>query len=136
MFALFFASRFPCLSIDPLILSINLFTHKHNHSLISAMAPGAGGDTPGAKVETGSIKWQRDDEVPTCENCNIEFSFTVRRHHCRACGRIFCATCSSEKLDIVNYNTPQRVCFTCYSRYCDLRPDEKSACFASELTRG
>ena len=43
-------------------------------------------------------KWVDDDTVTNCYNCNISFSFFVRRHHCRFCGRIFCGDC-------VNYQT-------------------------------
>jgi hypothetical protein len=27
-------------------------------------------------------------QAPNCEECNINFTFTRRRHHCRACGRV------------------------------------------------
>ncbi len=27
--------------------------------------------------------WQEDDEVLACNSCQLPFSFTVRRHHCR-----------------------------------------------------
>ncbi len=30
--------------------------------------------------------------------CLTKFSFRKRRHHCRACGLIFCSTCCSQKL--------------------------------------
>lgn len=39
--------------------------------------------------------WVSDDTVFTCQNnnCNSRFSFFNRKHHCRFCGKIFCATC-------------------------------------------
>eukprot|EP01091_Cochliopodium_minus_P011079 TRINITY_DN3078_c0_g8_i1.p1 TRINITY_DN3078_c0_g8~~TRINITY_DN3078_c0_g8_i1.p1 ORF type:complete len:564 (+),score=212.82 TRINITY_DN3078_c0_g8_i1:28-1719(+) len=61
-------------------------------------------------------KWQKDDEVSSCTNCSQKFSVTKRRHHCRACGLIFCKKCSSKKLPLPQYDfkSIQRVCDTCY----------------------
>lgn len=39
-------------------------------------------------------KWVDDNAVNNCQNCNIQFSLTIRKHHCRSCGRIFCYKCS------------------------------------------
>ena len=35
--------------------------------------------------------WLRDEAVDRCMNCNVDFTFTERKHHCRDCGKIFCA---------------------------------------------
>jgi len=43
-----------------------------------------------------SMSWIPDDSVNQCYSCNINFGWFYRRHHCRACGRIFCANCSSK----------------------------------------
>ena len=43
-------------------------------------------------------KWKNDTEVAECTNCLIEFSLTVRKHHCRGCGDIFCNDCSSKQV--------------------------------------
>merc|ERR1712167_108227 len=39
--------------------------------------------------------WRRDEDVNICGNvqCNKPFSTTIRRHHCRSCGNIFCKEC-------------------------------------------
>jgi len=39
--------------------------------------------------------WIPDCRVHHCFQCNLEFSWTRRKHHCRSCGRIFCYSCSS-----------------------------------------
>uniref|UniRef100_A0A8P0SE18 Zinc finger FYVE domain-containing protein n=2 Tax=Canis lupus familiaris TaxID=9615 RepID=A0A8P0SE18_CANLF len=31
--------------------------------------------------------WVPDSEAPNCMNCQVKFTFTKRRHHCRACGK-------------------------------------------------
>uniref|UniRef100_M4C5L9 Phosphatidylinositol 3-kinase n=1 Tax=Hyaloperonospora arabidopsidis (strain Emoy2) TaxID=559515 RepID=M4C5L9_HYAAE len=44
--------------------------------------------------------WVQDDAVCACFKCHTVFSLLVRKHHCRACGRIFCSTCSSQRVVI------------------------------------
>jgi hypothetical protein len=39
-------------------------------------------------------QWQADNSVTRCTNCRTEFGMLTRRHHCRACGRIFCDACT------------------------------------------
>ncbi|CAN0459885.1 unnamed protein product, partial [Hapterophycus canaliculatus] len=36
-----------------------------------------------------------DDSSPSCLLCDALFTFTNRRHHCRACLRLVCSACSS-----------------------------------------
>ncbi|OWZ23321.1 Phosphatidylinositol kinase [Phytophthora megakarya] len=44
--------------------------------------------------------WVQDDAVFACFKCHTVFSLLVRKHHCRACGRIFCSSCSSQRVVI------------------------------------
>lgn len=44
--------------------------------------------------------WLPDSETDACMRCSSKFTFRKRRHHCRACGFIFCSTCCSEKLHL------------------------------------
>ena len=37
----------------------------------------------------------RAQAAKSCLRCGTEFGFTVRRHHCRHCGLIFCVKCAS-----------------------------------------
>eukprot|EP00928_Gymnodinium_smaydae_P034491 TRINITY_DN24425_c0_g1_i1.p1 TRINITY_DN24425_c0_g1~~TRINITY_DN24425_c0_g1_i1.p1 ORF type:complete len:320 (+),score=60.68 TRINITY_DN24425_c0_g1_i1:94-1053(+) len=42
--------------------------------------------------------WQRDEDVSACPTCNVGFTTTVRRHHCRQCGGVFCDDCTRSRL--------------------------------------
>jgi hypothetical protein len=60
--------------------------------------------------------WQPDDDAPFCHKCEEVFGFFVRRHHCRACGLIFCSACTQNQLEMpiqYGYAGPQRVCEDC-----------------------
>lgn len=75
-----------------------------------------------------TAQWERDDQANQCRDCQRRFTFILRRHHCRKCGRIFCDRCSSFRVlldpaDIVHdpagpeptgSSSSQRVCHTCY----------------------
>lgn len=37
--------------------------------------------------------WQKDEDISYCNLCKNEFSMFLRKHHCRACGKIFCYKC-------------------------------------------
>ncbi len=50
---------------------------------------------PPSLSESGVPIWQSDDDVDHCALCGKQFTFFVRRHHCRLCGRICCASCAS-----------------------------------------
>ena len=42
-------------------------------------------------------QWIPSKDVLTCLDCGIAFSFLVRKHHCRLCGRVFCSQCSGQQ---------------------------------------
>lgn len=37
--------------------------------------------------------WVRDESVVECYGCHTRFTLFIRKHHCRACGRVYCYTC-------------------------------------------
>jgi len=85
-------------------------------------------NTPPPTPHDLHARWERDHHVQNCRDCQRRFSFLLRRHHCRRCGRIFCDRCSSHKVpldpsEIVQDPTSpdssastssQRVCQACY----------------------
>lgn len=53
--------------------------------------------------------------VMMCMNCGCDFTLTLRRHHCHACGKIVCRNCSKNKYPM-KYLKDQaaKVCDSCY----------------------
>nr|XP_009938276.1 PREDICTED: FYVE, RhoGEF and PH domain-containing protein 5 [Opisthocomus hoazin] len=53
--------------------------------------------------------------VMMCMNCGCDFTLTLRRHHCHACGKIVCRNCSRKKYPM-KYLKDQaaKVCDSCY----------------------
>lgn len=45
-------------------------------------------------------RWQPDAEVSQCPVCGKTFTFLHRKHHCRKCGRVVCASCSPHRITI------------------------------------
>nr|XP_006118361.1 FYVE, RhoGEF and PH domain-containing protein 6 isoform X1 [Pelodiscus sinensis] len=70
-----------------------------------------GGSPLGSKAPI----WVPDTRATMCMICTSEFTLTWRRHHCRACGKIICQACSTNKhgLDYMK-NQPARVCDHCF----------------------
>ncbi|CAG2117343.1 unnamed protein product, partial [Medioppia subpectinata] len=62
-----------------------------------------------------------------CNRCRTQFSMVQRKHHCRACGQIFCQKCSSKLSTIPKYGIEKevRVCDDCYDKL--NKPGVKSA---------
>ncbi|NXX24745.1 ZFY16 protein, partial [Nicator chloris] len=58
--------------------------------------------------------WVPDSEAPNCMNCQAKFTFTKRRHHCRACGKVFCGSCCKRKCKLHYMEKEARVCTGCY----------------------
>ncbi|KAM8930820.1 FYVE, RhoGEF and PH domain-containing protein 5 [Pelodytes ibericus] len=51
-----------------------------------------------------------------CMNCGSDFTLTLRRHHCHACGKIVCRSCSRNKYPLKYLrDRPSKVCNGCYT---------------------
>lgn len=42
--------------------------------------------------------WMPDQSCRICYECDSQFTIFNRRHHCRLCGRVFCAKCTSNSV--------------------------------------
>ncbi|KAK6314757.1 hypothetical protein J4Q44_G00142860 [Coregonus suidteri] len=69
----------------------------------------------GAPLGSKAPIWIPDLRATMCMVCTCEFTLTWRRHHCRACGKVVCQTCSSNKFYLEYLkNQPARVCDHCF----------------------
>jgi len=59
--------------------------------------------------------WMADDCVERCTNCYNKFSMLYRRHHCRYCGTIICASCSDLPY-LGQQDQEERCCKKCYNK--------------------
>ena len=58
--------------------------------------------------------WIPDTEAVACMICETKFTMVKRRHHCRACGKVLCAACCSEKFSLLCLEGKEgRVCTPC-----------------------
>ncbi|OXU21599.1 hypothetical protein TSAR_014260 [Trichomalopsis sarcophagae] len=74
-----------------------------------------------SSMESGTVLgkqppfWVPDSDAPNCMLCDMKFTVVKRRHHCRACGKVFCNKCCSNKLRLEYQKTiDSRVCIPCY----------------------
>lgn len=44
--------------------------------------------------------WQSSRAAVKCAQCQKKFSLTLRKHHCRGCGSVFCDKCTSYRIVI------------------------------------
>ncbi|EPY89027.1 FYVE and coiled-coil domain-containing protein 1 [Camelus ferus] len=61
-------------------------------------------------------KWLGDTEANHCLDCKREFSWMVRRHHCRICGRIFCYYCCNNYVLSKHSGKRERCCRACFQK--------------------
>ncbi|KAK2575127.1 hypothetical protein KPH14_008846 [Odynerus spinipes] len=60
-------------------------------------------------------EWTDGDD---CHRCRVTFSILQRKHHCRACGQVFCAQCSNKTTTLpkIGFEKEVRVCEACYEQ--------------------
>ncbi|XP_023263752.1 zinc finger FYVE domain-containing protein 9-like isoform X1 [Seriola lalandi dorsalis] len=80
--------------------------------------------------------WIPDAQAQVCMKCGVKFTFTKRRHHCRACGKVFCSLCSSLKFRLTHLDGKEgRVCVSCHSTLIKRTPPrgKRRVWFADEI---
>lgn len=59
--------------------------------------------------------WVPDNMAGQCMQCQQKFTMIKRRHHCRACGKVLCSVCCSQRFRLEFATEPEsRVCVQCY----------------------
>ena len=76
-----------CRTSSPSYLRESLRTLTPQHSPMAAASPTM-------KGVLSPAKWLNDDAASSCK-CGNAFSLTIRRHHCRGCGNLFCSSCTT-----------------------------------------
>ena len=71
-----------------------------------------------------SIRWEHEDDVSNCRGCDVAFSMTKRKSHCRKCGRIFCTECCSQSIEFGSNKRQYKACEDCAARHVAERPTE------------
>uniref|UniRef100_A0A8C4TTV6 Hepatocyte growth factor-regulated tyrosine kinase substrate n=1 Tax=Erpetoichthys calabaricus TaxID=27687 RepID=A0A8C4TTV6_ERPCA len=66
-------------------------------------------------------------DAEECHRCRVQFGVVTRKHHCRACGQIFCGKCSSKYSTIPKFGIEKevRVCEPCYEQLNKLLPPKR-----------
>lgn len=69
--------------------------------------------------------WMPDESCRVCYECDSQFTIFNRKHHCRLCGRVFCARCTANSIPALS-DEPQnvredgdkiRVCNYCFKQW-------------------
>uniref|UniRef100_A0A8C2HXC4 FYVE and coiled-coil domain-containing protein 1 n=1 Tax=Cyprinus carpio TaxID=7962 RepID=A0A8C2HXC4_CYPCA len=63
--------------------------------------------------------WLVDKEATHCLGCQGQFTWWLRRHHCRLCGRIFCYYCRNNYV-MTKTSKKERCCRECYTQHNDV----------------
>ncbi|XP_028300186.1 FYVE and coiled-coil domain-containing protein 1 isoform X2 [Gouania willdenowi] len=61
--------------------------------------------------------WLMDKEATHCLGCQSQFTWLLRRHHCRICGRIFCYYCSNFQVTTKQNEKKERCCKDCNTQH-------------------
>lgn len=66
--------------------------------------------------ETKPTLWVPDHAATSCMSCHTTFWLVSRKHHCRNCGQIVCAECSTNSLPLPSEQLyhPVRICDLCF----------------------
>lgn len=90
-------------NVDRFPLIPRTFDHRSGQRITDRPLP----PPPGAASPHGGLSrdvkiptWQPDTEVSDCPICGHRFNFWYRKHHCRKCGRVVCASCSPHRITI------------------------------------
>ncbi|XP_043245707.1 rab GTPase-binding effector protein 2-like isoform X1 [Amphibalanus amphitrite] len=78
------------------------------------------------------VRWQHEDDVDACSRCHVGFSLSKRKHHCRHCGKIYCADCVNRTVPSGPSGTMARVCEVCHT----LLNRDSAPYFSSEAPAG
>ena len=83
-----------------------------DRALVAAEAVAAKEAELSPPLDASSPEWMADGSSATCMVCERAFNgVTVRRHHCRSCGKLVCGPCSRKT--VMRLGGPARCCNAC-----------------------
>ena len=66
-----------------------------------------------------ACEWEDNNAMPHCRLCGHKWNLLRhRRHHCRSCGQLVCASCSRSRQEVANSEKRKRVCDFCAGLTC------------------
>jgi hypothetical protein len=77
--------------------------------------------------------WIDSREITQCMGCDVVFTMFNRKHHCRSCGKVFCANCCCHKVQLPSNKDPVRVCKSCQDKIVSLRTPQAN-CLVNTLS--
>jgi hypothetical protein len=96
---------------------IDLLTKSSNEARLIENTKKRGSSNAGGGEKNGisAAVWAADSTQNQCTLCDSKFTMIKRRHHCRKCGSLVCASCSPHRLLLKNIDPLHsvRVCNTC-----------------------
>uniref|UniRef100_A0AAR2J3X4 FYVE, RhoGEF and PH domain containing 6 n=1 Tax=Pygocentrus nattereri TaxID=42514 RepID=A0AAR2J3X4_PYGNA len=103
--------------LEAITTAIEDYTRKKISFISSRSQESEGMSVDGPPLGSKAPIWIPDLRTTMCMICTCEFTLTWRRHHCRACGKVVCQACSSNKyyLEYLK-NQLARVCDHCYGK--------------------
>mmetsp|Transcript_14721 Transcript_14721/g.22204 ORF Transcript_14721/g.22204 Transcript_14721/m.22204 type:complete len:323 (+) Transcript_14721:36-1004(+) len=60
-----------------------------------------------------NVSWEEDNAVSSCRCCGNDFNLTLRKHHCRGCGGIYCENCAPNNQQLPGIPERIRACLGC-----------------------
>ncbi|KAM3724719.1 Rab GTPase-binding effector protein [Dirofilaria immitis] len=61
------------------------------------------------------VRWQFDEDVHACNQCESNFSKNRNKLHCYHCGKIFCSVCLTATIPSGPHRRPAKVCQVCHT---------------------
>ncbi|MCP9258446.1 Rab GTPase-binding effector protein 1 [Dirofilaria immitis] len=61
------------------------------------------------------VRWQFDEDVHACNQCETNFSKNRNKLHCYHCGKIFCSVCLTATIPSGPHRRPAKVCQVCHT---------------------
>jgi growth factor-regulated tyrosine kinase substrate len=92
---------------------LHIFADTHNLMKMNGYEFPAMKEADAMFVAESAPDWADGD---SCYRCRTEFGLLTRKHHCRACGQIFCDRCSNKQMFLPQFGIEKKACrfsFSC-----------------------